>query len=40
MEAVEKLPSKKLTNLQLELLKVFNYELSDEELKEIKHLNW
>jgi hypothetical protein len=27
---------KKLTNLQLELLKVFSFEISDEQIKEIK----
>lgn len=27
-----------MTNLQLELLKLFNYELSDEQLLEIKEL--
>jgi hypothetical protein len=30
--------SKKLTNLQLELLKVFRFDLSDKQLKEIKSL--
>ncbi len=30
--------SKQLTNLQLELLRVFNAELSDEQLKEIRTL--
>lgn len=30
--------TKKLTNLQLELLKTFKYELSDIQLKEIKNL--
>jgi hypothetical protein len=30
--------SKKLTNLQLELLKVFRFDLSDKQLKEIKSI--
>ena len=30
--------SKKLSNLQLELLKVFSYELSEEQLSEIRNL--
>ena len=29
---------KQLSNLQLELLRVFNYELSEEQLKEIRAL--
>lgn len=32
------LESKKLSNLQLELLKVFSYELSEEQLSEIRNL--
>ena len=30
--------AKKLSNLQLELLKVFSFELSEEQIKEIKSL--
>jgi hypothetical protein len=30
--------SKKLTNLQLELLKVFRFDLSDKQFKEIKSI--
>lgn len=30
--------SKKLTNLQLELLKIFRFDLSDKQLKEIKSI--
>ena len=30
--------TKKLSNLQLELLRVFSYELSEEQLKEIRAL--
>lgn len=30
--------AKKLSNLQLELLKVFSFELSDEQIREIKSL--
>lgn len=31
-------PAKKLTNLQIELLEVFKYELNEEQLKEIRNL--
>jgi hypothetical protein len=30
--------TKKLTNLQLELLKIFRFDLSDKQLKEIKSI--
>jgi hypothetical protein len=30
--------AKRLTNLQLELLKIFSFEVSEEQLKEIKQL--
>jgi hypothetical protein len=29
---------KKLTNLQIELLEVFKYELSEEQIKEVRNL--
>ena len=32
------MPAKKMTNVQLELLKLFNYQISDEELLELKQL--
>ena len=32
------MPAKKMTNVQLELLKLFNFQISDEELLELKQL--